>query len=169
MICVWIGILTSKRRRLRLDQGLRGPDRSYSLSSISRFPNPNTLRSVRVGAHGGAAGRGRAGVGANRTVYPGCMRLWYPPRHREHVVRTSPQKHEQAKSFFKPNLSIPKPGHTTSRSGRGARRGGQAESGRIECQQNCSSRKQKLPCTLQGIEETSLERLSRSTEKRNPM
>ena len=40
------------------------------------------------------------------------------------------------------NLSIPKTEHTTGGSGRGARRGGGAGSGRIACQQNCSPRKQ---------------------------
>ena len=41
-----------------------------------------------------------------------------------------------------PNLSSPKPGHTTGGSGRGARRGGGAGSGRTGCQQNCSPRRQ---------------------------
>ena len=40
------------------------------------------------------------------------------------------------------DLSSPKPGHTTSGSGRGARRGGGAGSGRTGCQQNCSPRRQ---------------------------
>ena len=40
------------------------------------------------------------------------------------------------------NLSNPKPGHTTGASGRSARRGGGAGSGRTGCQQNCSPRKQ---------------------------
>ena len=39
------------------------------------------------------------------------------------------------------NLSNPKPGHTTGGSGRGARRGGGAGSGRIGCQQNCPPRR----------------------------
>ena len=33
-----------------------------------RLQNPDIPRAVRVGAHGGVAGRGRAGVNANRTV-----------------------------------------------------------------------------------------------------
>ena len=41
------------------------------------------------------------------------------------------------------NLSNPKPGHTTSGSGRGARRSGRAGSGKIGCQQNYSPRKQR--------------------------
>ena len=40
------------------------------------------------------------------------------------------------------NLSSPKPGHTSGGSGRGARRGGGAGSGRTGCQQNCSPRRQ---------------------------
>ena len=40
------------------------------------------------------------------------------------------------------NLSNPKPGHTSGWSGRGARRGGGAGSGRTGCQQNCSPRGQ---------------------------
>ena len=41
------------------------------------------------------------------------------------------------------HLSISKPGHTTGRSGRGARRGARAGSGSIGCQQNCLPRKQE--------------------------
>ena len=41
------------------------------------------------------------------------------------------------------DVSNPKPGPTTGGSGRSARRSGWAGSGRIECQQNCSPRKQK--------------------------
>ena len=40
------------------------------------------------------------------------------------------------------NFSISKPGHTTGGSGRGARRGGGARSGKTRCQQNCSPRTQ---------------------------
>ena len=40
------------------------------------------------------------------------------------------------------HLSSPKPGHTTGGSGRGARRGGGAGSGRTGCQQNYSPRRQ---------------------------
>ena len=44
---------------------------------------------------------------------------------------------------FVSNLSNPKPGHTTSGSGRGARRSRRAGSGKIGCQQNYSPRKQR--------------------------
>ena len=40
------------------------------------------------------------------------------------------------------NLSVPKPGHTSGESGRGARRGGGAESGRTGRRQNISPRRQ---------------------------
>ena len=64
------------------------------------------------------------------------------------------------------DLSSPKPEHITSRSSRSARRSGQAGSGNIGCQQNYSPRK-KVHCSLLDIEEMSLERFSRSTNKRN--
>ena len=41
------------------------------------------------------------------------------------------------------DLSNPKPGHTTGGLGRGARRSGRAGSGKIECQQNYSPKKQR--------------------------
>ena len=46
-------------------------------------------------------------------------------------------------SFYRNQLSNPKPGHTTGGSGRSARRSGRAGSGKIGCQQNYSPRKQK--------------------------
>ena len=64
-----------------------------------RFQTPDIPRSGRVGAHGGAAGRGWAERDADRTVRPGDKRPWYPPRHRIHFTYTSHQKHEQAKSY----------------------------------------------------------------------
>ena len=36
MICVWNGVPSSERRRSRLDQGLRGPDRPYPFSPINQ-------------------------------------------------------------------------------------------------------------------------------------
>ena len=68
----------------------------------------------------------------------------------------------------KQNLSNQKPTiHTTGGSGRRARRSGRAGSGKIRCQRNF------WPCQLvnhifKAIEETSLQRISRSTNKRNP-
>ena len=79
------------------------PKRSFG-STNKRIPtcrvqNPDMLRAGQVGAPGGAAGRGRAGLDANNT-----FRLWdkgppYPPKHRRNVAPTSFQKHEQAKSY----------------------------------------------------------------------
>ena len=49
--------------------------------------------------------------------------------------------------FYLPN---PKPGHTTGGSGRGARRGGGAGSGRTGCQQKCSPRGRASPVPLKA-------------------
>ena len=54
----------------------------------------------RVGAPGGAAGRGRARLGANGIVRPGNKSPASPPRHRENVVSTFLQKQEQADFFL---------------------------------------------------------------------
>ena len=53
------------------------------------------------------------------------------------------QNQTTGRPVFGFNLSNPKPGHTTGGSGRGARRSGQAGSGKIGCQRNHSPRKQK--------------------------
>ena len=51
-----------------------------------RIRNPDIPRAGRVGAaHGGAAGRGRAGRDADRTVHPGDNRPLHPQRHRRHI------------------------------------------------------------------------------------
>ena len=65
--------------------------------------------------------------------------------------------------FGEYDLSNPKPGDTTGGSGRGARRGGRARSGRIGCQQNCSPRKHKSFVRSKGSKEC---RLSVSPEAR---
>ena len=54
--------------------------------STRRAQNPDIPRAGRVGAPGGTAGRGRTGLGANRTVRPGDEGPSYPPRHRRHVA-----------------------------------------------------------------------------------
>ena len=59
-----------------------------------RTQNPDIPQAGRVGAPGGAAGRGRARLGANRTIRPGNKGPPYPPRHRRNVASTSLQKHE---------------------------------------------------------------------------
>ena len=63
-----------------------------------RIQNPDIPWAGRVGALGGAAGRGRARLGANRIIRPGNKSPPYPPRHRRNVASMSLQKHEQAKS-----------------------------------------------------------------------
>ena len=62
-----------------------------------RIQNPDLPWAGQVAASGRAAGRGRAGLGANRTVRPGNKGPPYFPRHRRNVASTSLQKHEQAK------------------------------------------------------------------------
>ena len=64
-----------------------------------RVQNPDIQRAGRVGAHGGAAGRSRAGLDANRTVRPGDKGPSYPPRHLRQVAGTSLLKHVEAKSY----------------------------------------------------------------------
>ena len=55
-------------------------------SLTCRIQNPDIPRAGRVEAHGRAAGRGWAGLDADRTVRLGDKRLSYPPRHQRHVV-----------------------------------------------------------------------------------
>ena len=57
--------------------------------------------------------------------------------------RPHKQPCKKASIVFPKHLSSPKPGHTTGGSGRGARHGGGAGSGRAGCQQNCSPRGQE--------------------------
>ena len=56
-----------------------------------RVQNPNIPPAGRVWAHGGAAGRGRAGRDADRTVRPGNKRPSYPPRHRRRLLNVPPK------------------------------------------------------------------------------
>ena len=51
--------------------------------SICRIKNPDIPRMGRVGAPSGTAGRGWAGLGANRTIRPGNKSSVYPPRIAE--------------------------------------------------------------------------------------
>ena len=61
-----------------------------------------------------------------------------------------------------------KPGHTMGGSGRGAQR--TVGRGRVDwVQTELIAQETKVPRTPQGTEDTSPERLSRSTNKRNPM
>ena len=51
-----------------------------------RVVHANISRANRDGAHGGATGRDRSGLDADRTVRPGNKLSSYPPRHREHIA-----------------------------------------------------------------------------------
>ena len=73
---------------------------SSSSSGTCRFQNPDIPRAGKVGAPGGAARRGRARLGANRTIRPGNKSPPFPLRHRRNVASTSLQKHDQAKSYI---------------------------------------------------------------------
>ena len=65
------------------------------------------------------------------------------PRSLECIENTFPEcRPRKTNNQMLFNLSSPKPGHTTSGSGRGARRGGGAGSGRTGCQQICSPKGQ---------------------------
>ena len=58
----------------------------FGLNRICRIQNPDIPRAGRVGAHGGVAGRGRAGLFANRTVRLGNNPSSHSPKHRRHVA-----------------------------------------------------------------------------------
>ena len=85
---------TSKRQ----SNGQQPSTKALPVLLTCRIQNPDIQLARRDGAHGGLAGRGRAGLGANRTVRPGNKPGLYPPKHRKHVS-SSPQKHEQAKPY----------------------------------------------------------------------
>ena len=53
---------------------------------ICLVQNPDIPQAGRVGAHGRVAGRGRAGLYANRTVRLGDNPFSYPPKHRRNVA-----------------------------------------------------------------------------------
>ena len=89
---------------------------------------------------GGWARRGWVGQDAVGSIRPGDNPPSCPPANREHCPELL---FESTNNLIRIYLSNPKPGHTTGGSGRSARRSGQAGSGKIECQQNYSPRKQK--------------------------
>ena len=61
-------------------------DRMPTIKLTCRVQNPDIPRAGRVEAHGGVAGRGRAGLDANRTVRLGDNPSSYPPKHRRNVA-----------------------------------------------------------------------------------
>ena len=87
------------------------------------------------GAERGGAGRGEAERGEAELASLGFIRR----TRRQHSWHLCFSKQQQ----FIEYLSNPKPGHTTSGSGRSARRSGRAGSCKIACQKNYSPRKQK--------------------------
>ena len=58
-------------------------------SANCRVQKPDMLWAGRDGALGGAAGRIRAGLRANRIIFPGNKSSGYAPRHRRNVASTS--------------------------------------------------------------------------------
>ena len=56
------------------------------MRATCQVQNPDIPRACRVGAHGGVAGRGRAGLHANRSVRLGDNPFSYFPKHRRHVA-----------------------------------------------------------------------------------
>ena len=105
------------------------------------------------GKHGhttGGSGRGARRNGRAGSGRISCQQNCSHRKHKSRVpskgshkcrVRVSPEA--RTSEILCKHLSNPKPGHTTGGSGRGARRSGQAGSGKIGCQQNYSLRKQK--------------------------
>ena len=90
-------------QNLRLTTGLARFHQQFIFSVSTDLsnpkPGPDIPRAGRVGAPGGAAVRGRAILGANRTIRPRIKSPPYPPRHRRNIAPTSFQKHEHAKSY----------------------------------------------------------------------
>ena len=70
----------------RLKDPPEAPTSETLCKPTGRVQNPDIPRAGRVGAHGGVAGRGRAGPDANRTVRPGDKRPPHPPKNRRHVA-----------------------------------------------------------------------------------
>ena len=56
------------------------------IETTCRIQNPNIPWAGRFGAPGGTARRGRAGLGAHRTVRQGITSPAYPPRDRRNVA-----------------------------------------------------------------------------------
>ena len=67
----------------------------FNKQSTCRIQNPDIPQAGRVGAPGGAPGRGWARFGAKRTIRPGNKSPWYAPRHRRNVASACFHKHEQ--------------------------------------------------------------------------
>ena len=57
-----------------------------TFQSTCQVQKPDIPRAGRIRAHGGVAGRGWAGLNANRTVRLGDNPFLYHPKHRRHVA-----------------------------------------------------------------------------------
>ena len=99
-------------------------------------PGHTTGGSGRSARRGGRAGSGRVECQQNCSLMKNGS-VAPPKASNKRRLNVSPEA-RISETLCKPNLSSPKPGHTTGGSGRGARRGGGAGSGRTGCQQNCS-------------------------------
>ena len=113
--------------------------------------NPDILQAGLVGAHGGTAGLGRAGWYANRIIHLLDNLFFSQPKRRKNV----------AKSACDQILSNPKPVNTTGKSGRRAWQGSGKRSDKIGCQRNDLHRNRRSTVFFSGIEEYSIQRLSR--------
>ena len=85
----------SKERRFTVSPG----ERTSQFLCIFRIPNPDIPPANRVGALGGAAGRGRARLGANIIIRQVNKSSLFPPSHRRNVASPYLQKNEHANSY----------------------------------------------------------------------
>ena len=138
-----------------------------TVNSIFRIQNPDTPRADRVGRR--TAGRlGAAGLAewyADRFVRAGHNCPSCPLGHRRQLFLNISSE-AQTREFL-PIESKTRTYHGRVGSGRTA--GWRGGVGQDWVPTEMFAQETSLPRTLQSIEETSLERLSRSTNKRNPM
>ena len=116
--------------------------RAFVFSVESVESKTHTYRG-RIGS-GRSAGR-PGGIGQNRGTTTLLAQETMDFRTLQSIEDTSSERPSRSTNKRNPmytDLSSPKPGHTTGRSGRGARRSGEAGSSTIECQHNCSPREQ---------------------------
>ena len=155
-------LMTTKPRRptLKLSKTTVLDDSVWAQTycTIGNLSNPkpgHTTGGSRRGARRGG------GAGSGRTVrQQNCS-------PREQSFPAPPKASKTRRLNVSPEAQTSEIGHITGGSGRGARRSGQAGSGKIACQRKHSPRKQKS--TVPSKKKKSLQHLSRSTNKRNPM
>ena len=100
-LCIWTGQkLFNKtvmhRNIIKAAFKIKLEIKEQLFNTTCRIQNPDIPRAGWVGAPGGAARRGRAKFGANRTIHPKN-----PPKNRRKVAWAFLQKHKQAKSYLK--------------------------------------------------------------------